>query len=82
MIDEIGKMECLSDVFIERTKGALASSVPVVATVAAKGGGFIGDVKRRDDVEIVQVTPANRDALPDRIVQRLRDGCSSRGGSP
>jgi len=75
VIDEIGKMECLSDVFIERTNSALASSVPVLTTIAAKGGGFIGDVKKRDDVEIVHITPANRDELPDRIVQRLRDGC-------
>ena len=75
VIDEIGKMECLSHVFIEQTNRALASSVPVLATIAAKGSGFIGDVKNRDDVEIVHVTPANRGELPDRIVQRLCDKC-------
>lgn len=75
VIDEIGKMECLSHVFIEQTNRVLASSVPVLATIAAKGSGFIGDVKKRDDVEIVHVTPANRGELPDRIVQRLCDRC-------
>jgi nucleoside-triphosphatase len=74
VIDEIGKMECLSHIFIEQTNRILASTVPVLATIAAKGGGFISDVKKRDDVEIVRVTTANRDELPDRIAQRLREG--------
>jgi nucleoside-triphosphatase len=77
VIDEIGKMECLSDVFIEQTKWALASRVPVLATIAAKGGGFMGEVKARVDVEIVHVTPANRDELPDTIVQRLQRSWAS-----
>ena len=42
----------------------LDGPVPVFATVAAKGGGFIARVKARPDVEIVAVTVENRDRLP------------------
>jgi len=72
VIDEIGKMECLSGAFIVSVSRAFASSVPVLATVAAKGSGFIAEVKARDDVEILRVTPANRDELPATLVRRLQ----------
>jgi nucleoside-triphosphatase len=62
-IDEIGKMESLSPLFVETVKGLLDSSATVVATVAAKGEGIIREVKLRRDCEIVQVTPTNRESL-------------------
>ena len=71
VIDEIGKMECLSDLFIDATSLALDTPVPILATVAAKGGGFIGLVKTRPDVEIEFVSPQTRDGLPDTIVRRF-----------
>jgi hypothetical protein len=45
-------MECLSDLFVEWATRVLNSGLPVLATVAVKGGGFIG-FKSRSDVEIV-----------------------------
>jgi len=68
LIDEIGKMECLSGAFVEATRSLFESRRPVVATVAERGGGLIDEVKRRHDVEVWTVTHATRDALPDRIV--------------
>jgi len=62
IVDEIGKMECLSRLFTEAVTRVLDSPVPVLATIAAKGVGFIAEVKSRLDVEIVTVTAANRDA--------------------
>lgn len=47
---------------------------PLVATVAARGTGFIEEAKRRRDVEVWTVTRENRDALPARVVDRLRPG--------
>ena len=64
-------MECLSDIFIDATSLALDTPVPVLATVAAKGGGFIRLVKTRPDVEIEFVSPKTRDGLPDTIVRRF-----------
>ncbi len=68
LIDEIGKMECLSRKFTDLIVGLLESSTPVIATIASKGGGFIDRVKRRKDVEIIEITTANRDlALRDIV---------------
>ena len=72
VIDEIGKMECLSRVFVGAVTSILDSQVPVLATVAAKGGGFIAAVKGRPDIEIVTVTHVNRGDLPDVLVERVR----------
>jgi nucleoside-triphosphatase len=72
VIDEIGKMECLSRVFVGAVTSILDSQVPVLATVAAKGSGLIAAVKARPDVEIVTVTPANWGDLPDVLVERVR----------
>jgi hypothetical protein len=51
----------------------LDSPVPVVVTVALKGPGLIVGVKARPDIDLLQVTDANRDSLPDELEQRLRD---------
>jgi len=72
VVDEIGKMECMSPVFVEAVVRILDGPVPVLATIAAKGGGFITQVKARPDVEIVTVTAANRDRLPDELASRFR----------
>lgn len=71
MIDEIGKMECFSHPFITAVLQLLDKSIPVVATIAVKGGGFISEVKDRDDVEIWQVNKVNRDELPRQLAQAV-----------
>jgi nucleoside-triphosphatase len=68
VVDEIGKMECLSSVFVEAMRSLVDSRARVVATIAQRGGGFIDEVKRRRDATLWTVTRASRDALPDRIV--------------
>lgn len=47
VIDEIGRMECLSRSFIEAVRRILDGPVPLLATVALKGSGFIREVKTR-----------------------------------
>lgn len=71
LIDEIGKMECYSKRFVERITTLLDGGCQVVATVALKGGGPITSIRRRPDVEIITVTPDNRDTLPAEIAMRL-----------
>lgn len=71
LVDEIGKMECLSDAFVETMRRLLDSGRPVVATIGQRGSGFIAEVKRRADVELWQVTRANRDAMPDEVLRWL-----------
>ncbi|HET7343442.1 MAG TPA: nucleoside-triphosphatase [Methylomirabilota bacterium] len=72
LVDEIGKMECLSPAFVAAMRALLDGPVPVVATIALRGGGFIAEVKRRPGAELRMVTPATRDALPAAIVTWLQ----------
>jgi nucleoside-triphosphatase len=67
LIDEIGKMECHCPQFIEAVRRLLEGPVPLVATIALRGGGFIAEVKDRPDVRVVEVTKVNRQALPEQI---------------
>ena len=67
LVDEIGRMECLSESFCTAITALLDTGQRVIATVARHGGGFIAEVKRRKDVEVWEVTRANRDEMPARI---------------
>ena len=69
LIDEIGKMECLSDIFVERTLALLTSEGPLIATVAKQGGGLIEMVKQWPGSELWEITRANRDSLVEEILQ-------------
>jgi nucleoside-triphosphatase len=70
-IDEIGKMECLSPSFVRLAGTLFDSGKTVVATVAGQGEGLIRTVKERRDCFLVEVTPANRQRLPDELVRWL-----------
>jgi nucleoside-triphosphatase len=72
VVDEVGKMECLSDRFVAAMEGLWRAPVPLLATVAAKGGGLIAALKARPDKLLFAVSPANRDKLPARLVELLR----------
>jgi nucleoside-triphosphatase len=69
LVDEIGKMECMSGCFVACIERILRSGRLLVATVAARGGGLIERVKTRGDVVLWKVTRSNREALPENIVR-------------
>lgn len=71
LVDEIGKMECMSERFVAAMRRLLDSGKRVVATIAQRGAGFMADVKRRPDCELWTVTRENRDALPQQLIARL-----------
>ena len=68
IIDEIGKMECFSSLFVKRMTSILDSGKPVIATIALKGGGFIAEVKKRPGIELWEMTTKNRDLMAQRII--------------
>jgi nucleoside-triphosphatase len=72
VIDEIGKMECLSRSFVNRVQQLVESNKPIVATVAKKGGGLIEAVKHLPQSELWEITHTNRDSLPSRVVEWLQ----------
>lgn len=65
VIDEIGKMELFSNMFRGLVLELLNTDKHLLATIAFKGGGFIRAVKQRSDVHLFEITPENRDRLPD-----------------
>jgi nucleoside-triphosphatase len=72
VVDEVGKMECLSAKFVAALEHLWKQPVALVVTVAAKGGGLIAALKAQPDKILLTVTPANRDALPARILELLK----------
>jgi nucleoside-triphosphatase len=63
VIDEIGKMESLSTKFNTLLIRILDYETPVIATIALKGAGIIGQIKRRPDIRLFEMTRDNRDSL-------------------
>jgi nucleoside-triphosphatase len=68
VIDEIGKMEMLSERFCEVVIEALDSDKPIMVTLHKKSRTpLLQDIRRRDDIRILEVTPVNRNLLPYKI---------------
>jgi nucleoside-triphosphatase len=68
VIDEIGKMELVSPAFREAVLAALDGPKLVLATVMARSHPWVDRLKAGDEVTLVEVTLANRQALPERIL--------------
>ena len=73
IIDEVGKMEVESEPFIEAVKDALDSGKPLILTLHKKSRNpLLQDIRRRDDIRILEVTPVNRNILPYKIVKLMK----------
>jgi len=74
IIDEIGKMEMLSELFCETVVEALDSDKPIMVTLHKKSRTpLLQDVRRRDDIRILEVTPVNRNLLPYKIEKIMKE---------
>ena len=74
IIDEIGKMEMLSEKFCEVVIDALDSDKPILVTLHKKSRSpLLQDVRRRDDIRILEVTTVNRNLLPYKIEKILAE---------
>ena len=71
ILDEIGKMECYSEIFKQAALKALDSENIVIGTITFGGSDFILKVKKRNDIDIIEVTPENRDKLPSMILKGI-----------
>ncbi len=71
ILDEIGKMECFSRAFKQAAANALDSPNIVIGTITFGGDDFIREVKKREDIEINEVTMDNRNSLPDLILRKI-----------
>jgi len=68
IIDEIGKMELMSEKFRRLIIELLDSPKPVIATIALKGVGLIAKIKEREDVKLYEMNLANRDRLLNQLL--------------
>jgi len=73
VIDEIGPMELRSASFRQAVTGVLESSSSVLGSIVQRSLPFSDEIKRRQDVRLIEVTPSNRDALVDQILGWLKD---------
>lgn len=69
VLDEIGKMECLSEKFVGAVRRLFASDKSVLATVAQKGGGLIREVKNYPGAKLFNLTRQTRDKTTAEILQ-------------
>jgi nucleoside-triphosphatase len=71
IVDEIGKMEAASADFRAAVEEALASPAPVLGTILLGPHPWADRVKAHPAVTVIEVTPANRDALPGHLAALL-----------
>lgn len=71
VIDEVGKMECLSSLFRATLIQTLDSRNPVLASIALKGDNFLRGIKKRDDVLLISISEKNRDQMADHVLSFL-----------
>ncbi|UCE46134.1 MAG: NTPase [Methanobacteriota archaeon] len=73
VIDEVGKMEVESSRFVNAVKAAMEASKPMILTLHKKSRNpLLQDIRRRDDVRILEVTPINRNLLPYKIMKLMK----------
>jgi nucleoside-triphosphatase len=74
IIDEVGKMEMHSEAFNKVVKEALDCPKPIIMTLHKKSRNpLLQDLRRRDDVRILEVTAVNKNLLPYKIEKLLKD---------
>ncbi len=73
VIDEVGKLEVESEPFVEAVKDVLDMDKPVLLTLHKKSRNpLLQDIRKRDDVRILEVTPINRSLLPYKVMKLMK----------
>ncbi len=70
VVDEIAAMELFSQAFVEELMRCLDTR-RVLGTLQMKTRPLLNSIRGRDDVLLITVTEANRDALPARLVSMV-----------
>jgi len=73
VIDEIGKMEVESKKFVQTVREILEMDKHLIMTLHKKSRNpLLQEIRRRDDIRMLEVTPINRNLLPFKIVQLIK----------
>ncbi len=70
VIDEIGKMECLSQSFRTYILNIIKTENPLLATAPLKGTSFIEGIKHK--FKIIEINAKNRDIIPLQLKEMLK----------
>lgn len=74
LIDEIGKMQVKSDEFYDTVKKALEVDKPLILTFEKKSRNpLLQEIRRRDDVRMLELTDVNKDLLPYKVVELIQE---------
>ncbi|MBC7363758.1 MAG: AAA family ATPase [Candidatus Aminicenantes bacterium] len=71
ILDEIGKMECLSEYFRQLVLNLIEKGPSLLATVALAGTPYIEQIKSRPGAELILLTAENRNQVRDYLKARL-----------
>ncbi len=72
-LDEIGQMQLHSQIFKKLVKKCLDSTNICIATLSSVyHSQFTRAVRKRKDIEIINVTPENREELPQLILEKIK----------
>ena len=83
LVDEIAPMEVESEWFVNGVRACLDVAQPLVGTIhQASSRGFLGEVKAREDVTVLEVTRQTREAIPSQVVQRVTEALASADEGP
>lgn len=82
VIDEIGSMELFSEAFQQCVLRCLDAPTPVLGTIQKKKTPFLNSIRSRQDVNLIEVTAANRDDVPSTIPEMIQQGLSNAPQSP
>ena len=74
VIDEVGKFTVESEDFVNAVRVALEHDLPTLLTLHKKSRHpLLQDIRRRDDVRILEVTPVNRALLPYKVHKLIQE---------
>ncbi len=74
IIDEIGRIQLKSEYFNKAVLNALKSHKPLMMTLYKKSrSALLQEIRRRDDIRMLDVTPVNRGILPFKIFKLIKE---------
>lgn len=77
VVDEVGKMELACNAFVDALLEVVEADIPVLGTMHVGRGAVTNRIRERQDTTVVEITRENRDTLPARLAQMMRDAISA-----
>ena len=71
VIDEIGPMQLFSERYKELLIQLLSCKKPIIGTIFMNPYEWLDDFKKKDNVNLIEITFENRDSLPLQLVETL-----------